>query len=227
MDISEAITARRSIRAFEKRVPPQETIAACLEAATWAPSACNQQPWEFVVLTGGELEKVTAVIRETFAESMGDGDPFGSPPAPCAARLQAVMTTLMRIAADEGCDAGDFFERSLRFFDAPVGVYFVTYRRPDSQYLLSTAAALQNFLLAAAASGLGTCWLGVTVISREALKRHLGIADDRELVGGVALGYPDRTSVFNTFARSRVPAAGLTRWLGFSRAGQTGAPGGT
>jgi nitroreductase len=209
------IKSRRSIRAFEKKVPPTGIIQECLEAATWAPSATNQQPWEFIVLTGHALEKVNTIILEHFAERMQESTAFDNVPAQLAERQQKIFAALMEAGAAAGIEANDFFQRSLRFFDAPVGVYFVTRTRPDSQYLLSTAAALENFLLAAHAQGLGTCWLTVTVVCEKDLKKHLGLADDRELLGGVALGYPAAGSPLNTFKRTRVPVDEITTWLGF------------
>ena len=97
---------------------------------------------------------------------------------------------MIATAEKAGINPNEIFEKSLRFFDAPVAVYFVSYKGTDNQYQLSTAAALENFLLAAHARGLGTCWLTVTVICAEDIKKHLGIPADRELLGGVAVGYP-------------------------------------
>jgi len=68
MGMLEHIKSRRSIRTFEKRMPEKEIIMACLETATWASSATNQQPWEFIVLTGSALEKVNEINQEKFAE---------------------------------------------------------------------------------------------------------------------------------------------------------------
>jgi len=215
MDVLDIIKSRRSIRAFERKRPPREIIKKCLEAATWAPSATNQQPWEFIVLTGNELEKVNEITLEHFAERMQANDSFGGVPEHLAKRQQEIFAALMQAAEQEGIDPNDIFQKSLCFFDAPVGVYFVTYKRADHQYRLSIAAALENFLLAAHAKGLGTCWLTVTVICEEDIKKHLGISEDKELLGGVALGYPADNSLLNTFQRTRVPVDEITRWLGF------------
>jgi len=215
MDALRALTSRRSIRAFKKQVPPQNIIRKCLEAATWAPSATNQQPWEFIVLTGQALKKVNALILEHFAERMQESTAFDNVPEDLAKRQQDIFAALMAAGVAAGIDASDIFQNSLRFFDAPVGVYFITRKRPDNQYLLSTAAALENFLLAAHAQGLGTCWLNVTVVCAEEIKKHLGIASDRELLSGVALGYPAAGSALNTFTRTRVPVDEITTWLGF------------
>jgi nitroreductase len=215
MDVLNVIKSRRSIRAFERKLPPKKIIKECLDAATWAPSATNQQPWEFIVLTGKELEKVNEITLEHFAERMQANDSFGSVPEHLAQRQQEIFAALLAVGEKEGIDPHEIFQNSLCFFDAPVGVYFVTYKRTDHQYRLSTAAALENFLLAAHAKGLGTCWLTVTVICEKDIKKHLDISEDKELLGGVALGYPAGDSLLNTFQRTRAPVDEVTRWLGF------------
>ena len=50
MDALDAIMGRRSIRAFTDEDVPNDTVELLLRAAMAAPSACNQQPWEFVVV---------------------------------------------------------------------------------------------------------------------------------------------------------------------------------
>ena len=52
MDISEAVATRRSVRAFLDRPVPFDTVKRVMEQARMAPSGCNFQPWEAVVLTG-------------------------------------------------------------------------------------------------------------------------------------------------------------------------------
>ena len=54
MDALEAILTRRSIRKFKKDPVDEATIRKLLEAAMSAPSARNQQPWRFVVITDRE-----------------------------------------------------------------------------------------------------------------------------------------------------------------------------
>ncbi|MFQ6086291.1 MAG: nitroreductase family protein [Candidatus Bathyarchaeia archaeon] len=49
MDLFEAIRGRRSIRAFKPDPIPDDVLNRILEAACWAPSVGNLQPWEFVV----------------------------------------------------------------------------------------------------------------------------------------------------------------------------------
>ena len=51
MDTIEAIRTRRSIRRYTREPVPDDVIAEILKAAMSAPSAGNQQPWQFVIIT--------------------------------------------------------------------------------------------------------------------------------------------------------------------------------
>ncbi len=57
MDIMQAIKERRSCRQFLQEPVPEELLEKILEAATWAPSPLNLQPWEFVVITSQEVKE--------------------------------------------------------------------------------------------------------------------------------------------------------------------------
>ena len=50
------IKSRRSIRHFKKTPVPQEHIKLLVEAATWAPSACNKQMWEFIYVNDEDIK---------------------------------------------------------------------------------------------------------------------------------------------------------------------------
>jgi len=59
MELFEAIKSRRSIRSYTEEEVTEEEIDRTLEAATWAPSACNKQSWRFVVVRKPEtIEKL-------------------------------------------------------------------------------------------------------------------------------------------------------------------------
>jgi nitroreductase len=60
MDVVEAIKLRRSIRAFKDQDISEEIIGKLIEAAQWAPSAGNIQPWEFIIVRKPEIKKKLA-----------------------------------------------------------------------------------------------------------------------------------------------------------------------
>lgn len=70
MDVLEAIRGRRSIRAFQKRDIPSEIVDKIIDAARWAPSAGNIQPWEFIILRKPETKRMLAeaALGQTFIE---------------------------------------------------------------------------------------------------------------------------------------------------------------
>ncbi len=55
MDFTQLIKTRRSIRTFKADPIPQDTLDLLLEAARWAPSAGNLQPWHFLVIKNEKL----------------------------------------------------------------------------------------------------------------------------------------------------------------------------
>ena len=56
MDFCELIAKRQSERQYDARPVEPEKIMQCIEAARMAPSACNAQPWKFIVVDEPELK---------------------------------------------------------------------------------------------------------------------------------------------------------------------------
>ena len=70
MDVLEAIKGRRSIRAFKNQDVPAETVEKLIDAAQWAPSAGNIQPWEFIIVRKPEIKRrlVDVALGQMFIE---------------------------------------------------------------------------------------------------------------------------------------------------------------
>ena len=71
MDVFEAIKGRRSIRAFTKEPISDKEIKKLIDAARWAPSAGNIQPWEFVIVRDSKVKHglaAAAALDQTFIE---------------------------------------------------------------------------------------------------------------------------------------------------------------
>ena len=71
MDVYEAVTSRRAVRAFTDVPVSGEVLERVLSAAAWAPSGSNIQPWHVYVLTGGAL----AELKRRAGERVAAGDP--------------------------------------------------------------------------------------------------------------------------------------------------------
>jgi nitroreductase len=70
LDVFEAIKRRRSVRAYSDEKVSEEDVERLIDAARWAPSAGNIQPWEFVVVKDAETKRKLsdAALNQTFIE---------------------------------------------------------------------------------------------------------------------------------------------------------------
>ena len=55
MDAMEAILTRRSVRKYSKKRLSKKIIKELLEAAMYAPSAGNEQPWHFIIINDPQI----------------------------------------------------------------------------------------------------------------------------------------------------------------------------
>lgn len=174
------VLTRRSIRRYQDRPVPRETLEQILTAATWAPSAHNRQPWRFAV-----IEK--ADTRQRLALAMGqrlraDLAADGVPPALIekdANRSYARIT---------GAAALVIVCMSMVDMDT-----YPDEQRQHHEWLMaaqSTAMAGQNLLLAAHAQGLGACWMCAPLFCPDVVRDTLGLPADWQPQGLITLGYP-------------------------------------
>ena len=63
MNVLELLKSRRSIRKYKSTPVEEEKIQNCLEAARWAPSASNKQPWEFMIVKDNKTRQKLAEIH--------------------------------------------------------------------------------------------------------------------------------------------------------------------
>lgn len=98
MDTFAAILARRSVRAYQDKPVSRELLEQLLQAAMAAPSACNAQPWEFLVVDDGQE-------MDYLREKM----PFGKYNAPAAiavcANLQKALNDCAERFWEQDCSA--------------------------------------------------------------------------------------------------------------------------
>ena len=170
MDIFSIIKERRSCRAFLPEPIPEETIAMILEAAVWAPSPMNAQPWEFIVITNRETKKTIFSEAETLKQDLlqksgwkwlgrYNVDFLLSAPV-----LVAVVGDPDKTGADRFVKGGGI------------------------AYQHACAAAVQNMLLTAHALGLGSLWF--TLFDPEVMRNILGVQSGRVPLAVVCLGKP-------------------------------------
>ena len=148
MDLMEAIRQRRSVRNYQDKDIPEETLQDILEAARLAPSAKNRQEWKFVVVTD-------EMTKQALQHAAKDQRFVGEAPVVIAG-----------IATETG--------------------YVMSCGIPAAH--VDVAIAMEHMALAAAAEGLGTCWIGA--FYQDAARKALNVPEDCQVVALMPLGYP-------------------------------------
>jgi nitroreductase len=216
MELFAAIQNRRSCRAYLPDPLPREIIAELLTWAGKAPSAINVQPWEFIVVTGEEKERLARRILRAHREKRVSCGPGTSRPLPepWAGRQRRLYGAMKEIGAPLGLDLSQFVgEGSCRFYGAPAAILVCLDRLFPPLRLLDAGLALGYFLLAAQSRGLGTCPVGLILAYEDEIKEHLNIAEEKQLLLRLALGYPDPAASINRLASDREPIDAMIRWI--------------
>ncbi len=219
MNVAEAVATRRSVREFLDRPVPFATMERVLDQARMAPSGCNYQPWEAVVLTGEPLKALQDVLLAAKPDDPAEYDwaaPGTNPKY--LPRLQAVgaaMYGAMQIVRGDKDSRTDFVRANLVSFGAPVLLlcHFPKFMK-EAQWS-DVGMWLQTIMLLMRGEGLDTCPQEYMGTYGRTIKAHLGLSDDTMLFCGLAIGWRDEDAPVNQFARERVPLAEQVRFLGF------------
>ena len=199
-DVWTVMSTARTIRRFTDRPVDDATLTRCLRAATWAPSGANAQEWRFVVLRSPELR---AVVARAAARALKVIEPVYGMTRP-AEHDDSRRGRTNRATYELHDRAGEF-----------TSVLFTQRRFPQASELLlggSIFPAMQNFLLAARALGLGACLTSWASYGGEPLLREaVGVPDDWMLAGHIVVGWP-RGNHGPVRRRPLAEVAFLDRW---------------
>ena len=218
MDVITAINERMSVRAFTKEPVAQSAIEQLLDAARKAPSSSNQQPWNFVVVTGAVKEKLGEEILAAYRKRGEHYDPSlgNTISTPYMERTKKLMKGLRPCLDKTGRKVVPFLEEgSCVFYGAPVLIVVTMDKVHPRSKLLDIGCAVENLNLAAREKGLGTCIIALILMCEKLIREHLEIPDALNVVLGIALGYPDKDSAVNEFRAPKEDLSSITRWIGF------------
>jgi nitroreductase len=166
--------SQRACRAFTNDPVPDSLIGKVLDAATYAPSAENRQPWEFVVVRDPVRRGCIGDLMRRAWEAGGRAHSEG--------RLTPEMLAEVERGATGSVSA------------APVLVVVAadTERCLPATVPSSIFPALQNLLLAAGAVGLGSALTTIATTLADELREIVGFPEALVPVAVVPLGYPEK-----------------------------------
>ncbi|VWX52368.1 nitroreductase [Novosphingobium sp. 9U] len=219
MNVAEAVATRRSIRAFLDKPVDFETIHRVLDRARMAPSGCNYQPWEGIVLTGAPLKALQERLLAGAPDDPLEYD-FSAPGQvpkykERLSRLGAAMYGSMRIGREDVEQRDLFSQANLTSFGAPVLLLAHFPKWMKEPQWSDVGMWLQTIMLLLRYEGLDSCpqeWMGVY---GRTIKDHLGLSEDTLLFCGIAIGWRDNDHPANAFERERVPLEEQVRFFGW------------
>ena len=179
MDLWRAIKERRSVRRLGGEVGLEELMEV-LEAARWAPSAHNAQPWRFVVvLDAGVKRRLAEAMAEAWVKDLvGDGvDP--------AAAEEAARRSVELLSSSPALIVAFATMEDMK--------HYPDERRASAERLMavqSVAAAVENLLLALHAMGLAACWLCAPLFCPDVVREVLKAPSEAEPQALIIVGRP-------------------------------------
>jgi nitroreductase len=165
MEFIELVSRRRSCRKFINKPVEREKIIKCVEAARLAPSACNAQPWKFIVVDGNDAAELKGKVVHEAAKNIYR---FSK------ATLQSAPVIIVVIA-----DKPSFLSK--------VGSLI----RNTNFYLLDIGIACEHLVLQATELGLGSCYIGW--FNESGVKKVLNVPKNMSIPLLICLGYPDES----------------------------------
>ncbi len=222
MHIDEALTKRRSARAFRPDPVSRELMEEILQMASKSPSGTNIQPWKIHVVAGevrARLEREVLAHRETDPADSGAEFPrTGKRKEPYTSRMRTLgkaMYGLIGIPKGDKEAGWRQWGRNYRFFDAPVGLILTIDKDLDAMSFVDVGMFAMAIMLAAKARGLDTCAQGAWNNYWTVTRRVLNVPDDEYIIFGISLGYADDSHPVNTLVADREPVENFATFHGF------------
>lgn len=171
---------RRSIRRYHAESVPSDVLRRTLEAARWAPSAHNAQPWRFVVLRENHIKRklAEAMAKAWDRDLQDDGVSSGVRESLLTASLERFISAPTVIIACLAMEDMDCYPDD---------------RRREVEHTMaiqSVAAAIQNILLTANMENLGACWFCTPLFCPDAVREALRIPVEVEPQALITMGRP-------------------------------------
>ncbi|GAO69930.1 oxidoreductase [Comamonas sp. E6] len=208
---------RRSTRAFLPDAVPDALLEKLLLTARQAPSGGNLQPGQLIAVRGKLREQLTAALLQDVESQVPECEDYAYFPRPMPMQLRKrqvasaqALYGALGVARDDRAGREAQFARNYRFFDAPVALVVTIDAHYGPGGYMDLGMTLYGLQLAAAAMGLGSCAIGALASYPATVRRVLGLAENKHIVCGLALGWADETAPVNQTQTTRAP---LGEWF--------------
>ncbi len=220
MNIRQCVEKRKSIRGFKKDPVSRHLIEEILELSVRSPSGLNTQAWDFLVVAGDVLEAIRKANIEKYESGTNPDSVFMHRHQGVYRQRQVTLAkqlfSLMDIARNDNEKREEWTKKGIRFFDAPAAVIVKTDAAVRGKFaLFDLGLVTQTICLVALSYGLGTCIEMQGVMYPEVIRNVAGLPGSKQIIVGIAMGYPDWDFPANRIQTEREPIPNVTTWRGF------------
>ena len=216
MKVSEAVLARRSIRAFTSEPIDNQIIANLLALAARSPSGGNLQPWKIYVVNNQSMKK--------FIEFQGNWDQpeipgyeiypsdLKEPYRTSRYQLGEAMYELLGIPREDKDARFQQVLRNFEFFGAPAAIFCFVDNQMGPPQWSDLGMFLQTFMLLAQEAGIDTCAQEAWAMKNDSVSEFVSADESDILFCGLAMDYKDKDAVINQLSSERRP---IEQWAKF------------
>lgn len=220
--VEHAIESRHSVRAFLPTPVERALVERILRVASRAPSGTNTQPWCVHVVMGQARQRLSERILAAFNDPVQreqHQEEYAYYPlqwvSPYIERRRKIgwdMYGLLGIGREDRQRMHEQMARNYRFFDAPVGLFFVVDRLIERGGWFDYGMFVQSVMIAARAHGLHTCPQQAFARFHRLIGEELELPATQMLICGMAMGYEDTTAAVNRLLTEREPVSSFAHF---------------
>lgn len=222
--VTQAISGRRSARAYLSRPVSADLIREIIEIARRTPSSSNMQPWRLSVMAGADLDRLRGAVRQSLAGNpAAEGseyriyaanlkDPYNRRRIKCAEDLYGTIG----ISRDNKMARLIQFARNFDFYGAPVGMILSIDRAMEQGQWADVGMFLQSILLLAHERGLAACPQAAWAAMHKTVRAHLALPAEYIVFCGISLGYADPVQPINGLVTDRASFDEIAELRGFA-----------
>lgn len=222
MNVTEAVTSRRSVRQFLDKPVDKAILEQVLKTAQRSPSGGNTQPWNAVVVGGDELARITDAVKAKAATApMGENIEYAIYPKELDGRYEAQRRAVgiemfNAVGLERGDGAGRIAQMAQNWdsFGAPVQLFTYTKKYMGPPQWSDMGMWLQTVMLLLREAGLDSCSQEIWAMYGTHMRELLDIDDDHIFFCGMAIGYRDPDAPINNFDVPRVPISDAIEFRG-------------
>ena len=197
---------RHSVRYFQSKEIPEQTLKEIMATSLHSPSWCNSQAWGSYVASGKTLSEIKKVwLSKNEEEVKGYADLPPGHRTDTAEKTQKNMNGLFKDIGEFTKDPNmkSFLDSQKILFNTPTMVYLTLPKKRLVYSILDLGAIEMSILLAAKTHGIDSLVAYESIKYPDIIRKFCKVPDEEDIVIGIALGYEDENLV-NKFRANKL-----------------------